>query len=165
MYVYKYVCKWDQHSHWIPVCMYEYVCMYMYVCICMYVCMYISMYVCICMYICMYISMYVCKLDQHSHWMPVCMSSIQDPKHPLIGADPDSHTNLNVESAGYQPKGEDDCGYLAQYNQAYSRRVGLDSLGRLSTLLTHSSSPRRLAHEATVRVLHLARSAAALEAM
>ena len=55
------------------------------------------------------------------------------PKHPLSGADPESYVDLHVVPTGHQPKGEGDCGYLAQYNQAYSGRVGLISLGRLPT--------------------------------
>ena len=34
---------------------------------------------------------------------------------------------------GYQPKGDGDCEYLAQYNQSYSGLVGLVSLGCLPT--------------------------------
>ena len=47
------------------------------------------------------------------------------PKHPLSGADPESYFDLHMIPPGYQPKGEGDCGYLAQYNQAYSGQVGL----------------------------------------
>ena len=55
------------------------------------------------------------------------------PSHPLSGTDPESYFDLHVVPPGYQPKGEDDCRYLAQYNQPYSWRVGLFSLGRLPT--------------------------------
>ena len=37
-------------------------------------------------------------------------------KHPLSDADPESEFDLHVVPSGYQPKGEGDCGYLAQYN-------------------------------------------------
>ena len=47
------------------------------------------------------------------------------PKHPLSGSDPESYLD--------QPKGEGDCRYLAQYNQAYSGQVGHASLGQLPT--------------------------------
>ena len=53
------------------------------------------------------------------------------PKHLLNDEDPECYFDLHVVPAGYQPKGEGDCGFLAQYNQAYSGRVGLVSLGRL----------------------------------
>ena len=56
-------------------------------------------------------------------------------KHLLIGADPESYLDLHMVPSGYQPIGKGDCGYLAQYNQAYSWRVGLVSLDRLSTLV------------------------------
>ena len=55
------------------------------------------------------------------------------PKHPLSGADPEPSFDLNVVPPGYQPKGEGDCGYMAQYNHAYSWFVGFVSLGRLPT--------------------------------
>ena len=55
------------------------------------------------------------------------------PKHPLSGADPESYFNLHVVPPGYQPKGEGDCEYLAQYDHTYSGQVGLGSLGRLPT--------------------------------
>ena len=61
------------------------------------------------------------------------MSSILDEEHPLSGADPESYFSLHVVAPGYKPKGEGDCGYLAQHNQAYSERVGLANLGRLRT--------------------------------
>ena len=53
------------------------------------------------------------------------------PKYPLSGADPESNFDRHVVPSGYQPKGEGDCGHLAQYYIAYSGRVGLVSLGRL----------------------------------
>ena len=53
------------------------------------------------------------------------------PKHSLSGADHESNFDLHEVALGYQPKGEGDCGYLAQYNQAYSGRVFLVRLGRL----------------------------------
>ena len=55
------------------------------------------------------------------------------PKHPLNGADPASYFNLHVVPPRYHPKGVGNCGYQAQYNQAYSGRVGLISFGQLST--------------------------------
>ena len=51
--------------------------------------------------------------------------------HSRSGADPESYFYLHVVALGYQPKGEGDCVYLAQYNQAYSGRVFLVSLGQL----------------------------------
>ena len=51
------------------------------------------------------------------------------PRHPLSGADLESF-DLHMVPHGYQPNGEGDCGYLAQYDQAYSVWV---SLGRLPT--------------------------------
>ena len=55
------------------------------------------------------------------------------PRHPLSCSDIESYFDLHVVPPGYQPIGEVDCGYLAQYIQAYSRWVGLVSLGRLPT--------------------------------
>ena len=55
------------------------------------------------------------------------------PKHPLSSTDPESYFDLLVVPPGYQLKGEGNCGYLDQYNQAYSGRVGLASLGQLPT--------------------------------
>ena len=55
------------------------------------------------------------------------------PRHPLSGADPESYFDLHMVPPGYQPKGDGDCGCLAQYDQAYSGRVGLVCLGRLPT--------------------------------
>ena len=46
------------------------------------------------------------------------------PKHPLNVADPEPYLDLHVVLPGCQPKGEGDCGYLAQYNQAYSYGKG-----------------------------------------
>ena len=73
------------------------------------------------------------KCGQHSHWMFVWVSSILDPRHPLRGTEPASYTNIHVVPPGYQPEGEVDYGYLAQYNQAYSECVVLVSLDRLPT--------------------------------
>ena len=42
------------------------------------------------------------------------------PRDPLSGEDRDSFFVLHVVPPGCQPKGEGDCGYLIQYNQAYS---------------------------------------------
>ena len=53
------------------------------------------------------------------------------PIQPPSGTDPESYIDLHILPPGYQPKGESDCGYLAQCNQAYSGRVGLVSFGRL----------------------------------
>ena len=55
-------------------------------------------------------------------------------KQPLSGADPEFYFVLHMVPPGYQPKGKGDCGYLAQYSQAYSRWVGLISLGCQLTL-------------------------------
>ena len=55
-------------------------------------------------------------------------------KHPTSDADLESYSNLHVVPSGYQPKGEGDCRYLAQYNQSSSRCVGLISFGLLPTL-------------------------------
>ena len=56
------------------------------------------------------------------------------PKHPQSGTDPDSYFKLKVVPPGYQPKGDGDCEYLAQYDQAYSGWMGLVvSLGHLLT--------------------------------
>ena len=55
------------------------------------------------------------------------------PKHPLSGADPESYFDLHMVPPGYQSNRDSDCGYLAQYNQAYSRRVRHVSLGQLPT--------------------------------
>ena len=54
-------------------------------------------------------------------------------KHPLSGAEPESYFDLYVVPPGYQPHGEGNYRYLAQYNQAYSGRVGFNSLGRQPT--------------------------------
>ena len=40
------------------------------------------------------------------------------PRHPLSGADPMPYFDLHMVPAGYQPKGESDCRFLAQYDQA-----------------------------------------------
>ena len=66
------------------------------------------------------------------------------PKHSQSSTDPESYLDLHVAHPGYQPKGECDCRYLAQNNQAYSGRVGLVSLGRLPTLerITPITNPR-----------------------
>ena len=53
------------------------------------------------------------------------------PRHLLRGTDPESYFDLHVVTPGYQAKGEGDCVYLAQYNQAYSWRVGRVVIGRL----------------------------------
>ena len=53
------------------------------------------------------------------------------PKHPLSGADTEPYIDLIVVHPGYQPKGEDDCGYLGQLNKTSSGWVGLSSLGQL----------------------------------
>ena len=42
------------------------------------------------------------------------------PKYRLNGTEPDSYFKLHVVPLGYQPKGEGDCWYQAQYRQAYS---------------------------------------------
>ena len=55
------------------------------------------------------------------------------PKHPLSGANHESYLNLHMLLPGYQPIGESDCGYLAQYIQAYSEQMVLIILGRLPT--------------------------------
>ena len=55
------------------------------------------------------------------------------PKHPLSGADPEYYFDLYMVPPAYQPKGEGDSGYLAQYSLASSGQVGLVSLGRLPT--------------------------------
>ena len=55
------------------------------------------------------------------------------PRHPLSGAHPESNIDLHVVPAGYQPKGEGDCGYMAQYNPAYSGQMGLVILCRMPT--------------------------------
>ena len=68
------------------------------------------------------------KRGQHSHWMLVWVSSIQDPKHPLSGIDTESYSYLHVVPPGCQPKGKDDCRYLTQRNHAYSGWVRLFSL-------------------------------------
>ena len=51
--------------------------------------------------------------------------------HTLYGADSKSYFDIHVVPPGCQPKEEGDCWYLALYNQAYSRWVGLVRLGRL----------------------------------
>ena len=56
------------------------------------------------------------------------------PMHTLSDTDPESNVDLHAVPPGYQPKGEGDCGYMAQYNQDYSGLVGLVSLGRLPKL-------------------------------
>ena len=53
------------------------------------------------------------------------------PKHPLSGTDTEYYYEHHVVLPGYQPKGECDCGYMAQYDQVYSGWVGLISLGRM----------------------------------
>ena len=53
------------------------------------------------------------------------------PRHPLSDADPEFYFELHVVPHGCQPKGEDNCGYLAQYDQAYSGRVEVVCLCRL----------------------------------
>ena len=55
------------------------------------------------------------------------------PKHALSGAYPESYINHHMVPTGYQSKGEGDCGYLAQHNQAYSMRMELNTLGLLPT--------------------------------
>ena len=52
-------------------------------------------------------------------------------KHPLSGADAESYFELHVVPTGYQPIGEGDCEYLAQYYLANCGWVGLVNLGRL----------------------------------
>ena len=42
-------------------------------------------------------------------------------KHPINDTDPESYLDLHMVPIGYQPEGEGDGRYLAQYNQAYSR--------------------------------------------
>ena len=49
-------------------------------------------------------------------------------RYPLSGADPESYFDLHVVPPGYQPKGEGNCGYLAQYSLANSWRLGLLAL-------------------------------------
>ena len=62
------------------------------------------------------------------------MGELHDgPKHPLSGADPKSYFDLHVIPSGYQPKGEGDCRYQVQYNQAYAGQVGCVSLGQMPT--------------------------------
>ena len=63
-----------------------------------------------------------------------------EPIHPLGGADHESYFDLHVAPPGYQPKGEGDSGYLAQYGMAYSGRMGLIRLGQLPTCLRDSSA-------------------------
>ena len=58
------------------------------------------------------------------------LSSIMDQNHPLSGADHESYFNLHCLTPGYQPRGEGDCGYLAQYDQVSGGRMGLVGLGR-----------------------------------
>ena len=53
-------------------------------------------------------------------------------KHQLSGTDSESHIYYYPVPLGYKTKGEVDCGYLAQYNLAYSWRVGVASLGSLT---------------------------------
>ena len=53
------------------------------------------------------------------------------PRHPLGCTDPESYFDLHVVPPGYQPTGEDDCGCLAQYTQAYSRQAELIGLVRV----------------------------------
>ena len=53
------------------------------------------------------------------------------PRHLQSGTDHESYLDLHVVPPEYQPKGEGDCGYLAQYNRVYSGWVGLIGLGRL----------------------------------
>ena len=55
------------------------------------------------------------------------------PKPPLSGTDPVSYFDLHVIPPVCQPKGEGECGYLVQYNQANSGRMGIVRLGRLPT--------------------------------
>ena len=50
------------------------------------------------------------------------------PKDPLSCADPETCFDLHAVPPGYQPIGEGDYGYLAQYNQAYFGWVELVSL-------------------------------------
>ena len=50
------------------------------------------------------------------------------PKYPLSDADPESYFDVHVIPPLILTKGERDCGYLAQYNQAYSRWVRLINL-------------------------------------
>ena len=54
-------------------------------------------------------------------------------KHTSSGTDPKSYFDLHIIPPGYQPKGEGECGYMAQYNQADSERVGHVSLSQLPT--------------------------------
>ena len=53
-------------------------------------------------------------------------------QHLQSGTDPESYFYLHVISPVYQPIGEVDCGYQAQYGQSYFGLVGLISLGRLT---------------------------------
>ena len=55
------------------------------------------------------------------------------PRHPLSSVDHGCYFNFHVLTTGSQPNRDCDCGYLAQYNQAYSRPVWLIGLGRLTT--------------------------------
>ena len=54
-------------------------------------------------------------------------------RHALSGADPETYFDHHVAPPGHLSNGESDCGYLSQYNQAYSDWAGLVSLGRLPT--------------------------------
>ena len=55
------------------------------------------------------------------------------PKLSLGGADSETYFYLHMVPLGYQIKGECDCGYIAQYNQAFSGHVVLVNLGWLPT--------------------------------
>ena len=55
-----------------------------------------------------------------------------EPNHPQSGADPESYFNHHEIPLDTNQK-EGDCWHMAQYNQAYSRRVGLVSLDQLPT--------------------------------
>ena len=71
------------------------------------------------------------KCGQHSHWMLVWVNSSLDPKHALSFVDPLSYYNLYMILPGYKSRGVGDCSSLAQYDQAYSRWMGLVDRGWL----------------------------------
>ena len=52
-------------------------------------------------------------------------------KHPLNVAEPESDFDLHVVPPGYLPRGDVECGYVAQYDHIYSGRVGLISVSQL----------------------------------
>ena len=54
-------------------------------------------------------------------------------RHTVPKTSTESYLNLHVVPPGYQPKGGDDCRYLAHYDEAYSGFVELIGLARLST--------------------------------